>query len=635
MFPYPSGAGLHVGHPEGYTATDIVARYKRMRGLQRAAPDGLGRVRPARRAATPSSTGVAPARSRPQRNIATFRRQIEALGFSYDWDREVDTTDPELLQVDAVDLPASCYERGLAYEARSPVNWCPALRHRARQRGGHRRQVRARRLPGRAQADAAVDAAHHRLRRPAARGPGRARLAGVDEGDAAQLDRPQRGRGGRLHDRRRRSRGRELARLHDPARHALRRDLHGAGARASAGRRSSRRRRSARRSTAYQRAGARARATASAPSWRRRRPASSPARTRSTRSTASRSRSGSPTTCWRATAPARSWPCPAHDERDFEFAKTFDLPIVAGRRAGGRQRRRAEPGVHRRRRRTSTRGSLDGLPTREAKTKIIAVARGDAASARARSTTSCATGCSRASATGASRSRSCTARRTASCRCPRRELPVRCPSSSDFKPTGTRRVAARGDRELGRTRPARSAAGRRSARPTRCRSGRARAGTTCATSIRRTTTRAFDPAKPRSYWMPVDLYVGGAEHAVLHLLYARFWHKVLFDLGACQHEGAVPEAAPPGDGARRFVRGRDGALPRARRGRAARRGGVPQGDGREAEGQRREDGEVEDERRQPRRRHPRLRRRRACACTSCSWASSSCPSRGIRARSRA
>src|SRR3954464_5095725 len=92
MFPYPSGAGLHVGHPEGYTATDIVARYKRMRGFNVLHPMGWDAFGlPAEQYAVEKN--VHPAIT-TRTNIDTFRRQIRSLGFSYDWDREVDTTDP-------------------------------------------------------------------------------------------------------------------------------------------------------------------------------------------------------------------------------------------------------------------------------------------------------------------------------------------------------------------------------------------------------------------------------------------------------------------------------------------------------------------------------------------------------------
>src|SRR5213080_692793 len=92
MFPYPSGAGLHVGHPEGYTATDILARYRRMKGFHVLHPMGWDAFGlPAEEHAR--ATGVHPAINTAQ-NIATFKRQIQSLGFSYDWDREVNTTDP-------------------------------------------------------------------------------------------------------------------------------------------------------------------------------------------------------------------------------------------------------------------------------------------------------------------------------------------------------------------------------------------------------------------------------------------------------------------------------------------------------------------------------------------------------------
>ena len=93
MFPYPSGAGLHVGHPEGYTATDIVCRYKRMRGFNVLHPMGWDAFGlPAERYAM--KTGMHPAIT-TQQNIDNFRRQLKSLGFSYDWRRELATTDPD------------------------------------------------------------------------------------------------------------------------------------------------------------------------------------------------------------------------------------------------------------------------------------------------------------------------------------------------------------------------------------------------------------------------------------------------------------------------------------------------------------------------------------------------------------
>ena len=165
MFPYPSGAGLHVGHPEGYTATDILCRYKRMRGFNVLHPMGWDAFGlPAEQYAI--QTGTHP-RETTQKNIATFKRQIQSLGFSYDWDREVDTTDPayykwtqwiflkifntwydpdfawtdlpgverkgkgrpiaELPIPHGVDPDLYRDSKRLAYRAEVPVNWCPAL----------------------------------------------------------------------------------------------------------------------------------------------------------------------------------------------------------------------------------------------------------------------------------------------------------------------------------------------------------------------------------------------------------------------------------------------------------------------------------------------------------------------------
>ncbi|HEV2946840.1 MAG TPA: class I tRNA ligase family protein, partial [Gemmataceae bacterium] len=160
MFPYPSGAGLHVGHPEGYTATDILARYKRMRGFNVMHPMGWDAFGlPAEQYAI--ETGTHPGVT-TQKNIAEFRRQIKMLGFSYDWDREIATTDPKYFKwtqwiflqlydtwydraenrgrpIAELPIPAETQAKGesairayqdshrLAYQVEAPVNWCPAL----------------------------------------------------------------------------------------------------------------------------------------------------------------------------------------------------------------------------------------------------------------------------------------------------------------------------------------------------------------------------------------------------------------------------------------------------------------------------------------------------------------------------
>lgn len=124
MFPYPSGQGLHVGHPEGYTATDAVSRMKRAQGYNVLHPMGWDAFGlPAEQYAL--DTGNDPA-DFTKVNIANFKRQINELGFSYDWDREINTTDPEYYKWTQW-IFTKLVEMGLAYEAEIPVNWCPAL----------------------------------------------------------------------------------------------------------------------------------------------------------------------------------------------------------------------------------------------------------------------------------------------------------------------------------------------------------------------------------------------------------------------------------------------------------------------------------------------------------------------------
>ncbi len=124
MFPYPSGSGLHVGHPEGYTATDIIARYKRMNGFNVLHPMGWDAFGlPAEQYAV--KTGTHP-KITTEKNVHKFREQLQAIGFSYDWDREINTTDPDYFKWTQW-IFLKLFERGLAYEDEVAVNWCPEL----------------------------------------------------------------------------------------------------------------------------------------------------------------------------------------------------------------------------------------------------------------------------------------------------------------------------------------------------------------------------------------------------------------------------------------------------------------------------------------------------------------------------
>ena len=123
MFPYPSGDGLHVGHPEGYTATDIYSRFLRMKGYNVLHPMGFDSFGlPAENYAI--KTGAHP-KNTTDKNIANFERQIKALGFSYDWSRKVVTSEKDYYKWTQY-LFLKLYEKGLAYEKEAAINWCPS-----------------------------------------------------------------------------------------------------------------------------------------------------------------------------------------------------------------------------------------------------------------------------------------------------------------------------------------------------------------------------------------------------------------------------------------------------------------------------------------------------------------------------
>ena len=641
MFPYPSGVGLHVGHPLGFIATDVYARFSRMTGFnvlhamgydafglpgravrgadrhaparhhrgehrQHEAPDARARPRsrPAPRARPPPTSTTTAGRSGSSCRSTTpgTTTTPTAPGRSPSWSTSSRAGDARRRPTAARSTRSRRAEQRelvdsyrLAYIAEAPVNWCPGLGTVL------------------ANEEVTADGRSERGNFPVYKRPLKQwmmRITAYADRLLADLDLLDWSESIKLMQRNwiGRSTG-ALARfpveghdgvddrgVHDPARHAVRRDLHGARARAPARRRDHRERvarrrdrerlveRGARRVEGHLRRdghagrrgralprvrGARSRSSSARPRAARR-PACSPARSRSTPRT--------------ATIPifiadyvlmgygtGAIMAVPAHDQRDFEFAREFELPIVAGdpaerRLAGGARRvgRRHEHvarGVRRRRRRDELR-QRRGLARRAARRRREArdrrVARARRARASRPSPTSCATGCSAASATGASRSRSSTTT-IGPIALPESMLPVELPEITDFEPATSDdpdalpAAAAGARRRLGRgrARPSRRPAwagyggGRRArtcARRTRCRSGRDRAGTTCATSIPTNEDALVDPAVEREWAQGVrgdgspkaglvDLYVGGVEHAVLHLLYARFWHKVLFDLG--------------------------------------------------------------------------------------------------------
>jgi leucyl-tRNA synthetase len=566
MFPYPSGAGLHVGHPEGYTATDILARYRRMRGYNVLHPMGWDAFGlPAEQYAIESGTHP---RDTTQRNIDTFRRQIKMLGFSYDWDRQVDTTDPNYVQwtqwiflvlfdtwydptlrrgrpISELPIPPAVQKEGsaavaryrdeqrLAYQAEVPVNWCPALGtvlaneeviDGKSERGGHpvvRMPLRQWMLRITAYAERLLDDLAlvdwpEPIREMQRNWIGRSEGAEVDfalPGGTEKIrvftTRPDTLFGATYM---------VLAPEH-PLVGRLTTPEHKAAVEAyiaAAGRKSD----LERTELAKKKTGVFTGAYAINPV------------------------NGAEVPIWIADYVLISYgtgaimAVPAHDERDFEFATQFALPIRTVvkppgewlKKTGSTLDQLAEPyvddGV------AVNSGPFDGLETAEFKKKITAwlAERGQAQPKVNYKLRDWLFSRQRywgepfpilhevdeaGKPTGGIEPLS------------PEELPLRLPDLEDFKPTGRPepplskagdwlRVTRNGKRYLRETNTMPQWAG------------------SCWYFLRYldpdNRTQFCVPAKER-YWMPVDLYIGGAEHAVLHLLYSRFWHKVLFDRG--------------------------------------------------------------------------------------------------------
>jgi len=520
MFPYPSGSGLHVGHLEGYTASDIVSRYKRMRGfnvMHVTGWDAFGL--PAEQYAV--RTGVHPAITTRQ-NIENFRRQMRRAGLSYDWDREVDTTDPDYYRWTQW-IFLKLHERGLAYVAEVPVNWCPELGtvlaneeivDGRSEVGGYevvRRPMRQWVLKITAYADRLLED-----------------LKLVDW-PASTLEMQKNWIG--------RSIGAEVEFRLDGANGALRifttrpDTLFGATYMVLAPEHPL-----VDAVTTPDRA-TEVRAYRDAAAHK-----SDLARQEEKQKTgvftgghAVNPVNGEKLPIWIADYVLMTYgtgaimAVPGHDERDWAFARTFGLPIREVV-SGGDVEQAAWTDTESGRIVNST--TPDGSFSIDGLTPDVAIPRiTEWLEAR---------GVGRRAVNYKLRDWLFSRQRYwgepfpivwvdgAPKALPEQMLPVRLPDVKAFKPSGTgESPLANATDWVETTDPATGRPARRETNTMPQWAG------SCWYYLRfldpRNPDRLVDPAKER-FWMPVDLYVGGAEHAVLHLLYARFWHKVLFDL---------------------------------------------------------------------------------------------------------
>ncbi len=533
MFPYPSGAGLHVGHPEGYTATDIICRYRRMKGDNVLHPMGWDAFGlPAEQYAV--ETGTHPEVT-TQKNVDNFRRQIKSLGFSYDWDREINTTDPGYFKWTQW-IFMQLHKKGLAYLDEVAVNWCPALG-----------TVLAN--------EEVIDGRSERGNHPVERRPMKQWMLRITEyaerllQDLDELDWPE-----GVKEMQRNWIGKSVGAevifktsagpsvtvyttrpdtlfgatymVLSPE-HPLVKEITAPECRAAV--------------EAYQ-------AEAAKKTDLARTELSTEKTGAFTGAYAINPVNGVKIPIWIADYVLISYgtgaimAVPAHDTRDFEFAQKFDLPIkciiapdpeaakaegvdVAAVLAG----KACWTGEGKLINSANSDGlALDGMSVRESK---LAATRWLAER-----------GLGREAVKYKLRDWLFSRQRYWGEPFPiihyedgsielvnDSELPVNLPEMEDFKPSGTGEPPlAKAKDWLNYTDPATGRKGRRETNTMPQWAG------SCWYYLRyidpKNPDQAWDPAKEK-YWMPVDLYVGGAEHAVLHLLYSRFWHKVLFDLG--------------------------------------------------------------------------------------------------------
>jgi len=523
MFPYPSGSGLHVGHLEGYTATDIVSRYKRMRGFNVLHPMGWDAFGlPAEQYAV--KTGIHPAITTAQ-NIDTFRRQMKRAGLSYDWEREFSTTDPAYYRWTQW-IFLKLFERGLAYVAEVPVNWCPALGtvlaneeivDGKSEVGGFevvRKPMRQWVLKITAYADRLLDDLKL-VEWPASTLEMQKNWIGRSIG--AEVDFALAGVNGNL---------RIFTTRPDTLfgatymvlapEHPLVDVLAAPERRAEV--------------QAYREAAARK-------SDLQRQELEKEKTGVFTGGYAVNPVNGERLPVWIADYVLMSYgtgaimAVPGHDERDWHFARTFHLPIREVI-AGGRVDEEAFVATDKGRVVNSSTPdgsfSIDGLTPADAIPKITAWLE--------------STGRGRKAVNYKLRDWLFARQRywgepfpivwvEGEARpLPEERLPLRLPETDNFKPSGSGEspLANLGD-WLQTVDPASGKPARRETNTMPQWAG------SCWYYLRfidpANDRRLVDQVKER-YWMPVDLYIGGSEHAVLHLLYSRFWHKVLFDIGA-------------------------------------------------------------------------------------------------------
>ena len=513
MFPYPSGAGLHVGHPEGYTATDILARYKRMRGFNVLHPMGWDAFGlPAEKHAV--RTGKHPAIT-TRENIENFRRQIKAIGLSYDWDREINTTDPEYYKWTQW-IFIQLYKRGLAYLAEVPVNWCVELQTvlaneevPEQLEQGYtvvRRPMRQWMLRITAYAERLLNDLDL-LDWPESVKEMQRNWIGRSEG--AEVVFPVEGAGDSITVFTTRpdtlwgatymvlSPEHELVEKITTPEHAD----EVAKYRETAAKKSD----LERTDLAKEKTGVFTGGYAINPVNKERIP------------------------IWIADYVLMSYgtgaimAVPGHDQRDWDFARAFDLPIVEVVSGGD-----ISEGAYEGEGMSVNSGFITGLPTPEAKERIIAWLEEQGLGKRSVQYKLRDWLFSRQRFWGEPFPVIHLEDGTHKV-LPEDHLPVVLPDVESYKPTGT------GESPLAAIEDWVNTVDPETGKPARRETNTMPqwAGS-CWYYLRyldpRNDKKLCDPEKER-YWMPVDLYVGGAEHAVLHLLYARFWHKVLYDIG--------------------------------------------------------------------------------------------------------